>query len=136
VSLSGADGIRSHVTKCYLTLEEAEALFSAGFTNGAVNRIYYACFYAVSALLHTEGYSSSKHSGVMSLFNRHWIAPELLPREMGKFYRTLFDERQQGDYTTVRDFEPVEVKAWLGEARSFVDQIKAWISEHKGLDLS
>jgi len=41
--------------------------------NPCVNRLYYACFYAVSALLIQQGLSSSKHTGVRSLFNRHYV---------------------------------------------------------------
>jgi uncharacterized protein (UPF0332 family) len=32
------------------TLGEAKMMFDAGRTNAYVNRLYYACFYAVSAL--------------------------------------------------------------------------------------
>jgi len=49
------------------TLNEAKLLFDAGYYNAAVNRLYYACFYIVSALLLTEGMSSAKHSGVKAL---------------------------------------------------------------------
>lgn len=130
------DHIRYRLSRSGETLREAELLSSAGFTTGVVNRIYYACFYAVWALLMTEGYSSSKHSGVMSLFNKHWIGPERLPKEMGRFYRIMFDERQQGDYEEIAEYEPGEIIAWLAEARVFVEQIKCWIVENKGIDLS
>lgn len=135
MSPSEIDHIRYRLEKSIETLKEAELLLKAGFLTGVVNRIYYACFYAVWALLLTEGHSSSKHSGVMSLFNKLWIAPERLPREMGRFYRIMFDERQQGDYEELAEFEPAVVTSWLAEARAFVDQIKAWISENKGIDL-
>ncbi len=55
------------------TLEEAVLLLNAGHTNTAVNRLYYACFYAVSALLLTQDMSSTKHIGIRSLFNRHFV---------------------------------------------------------------
>lgn len=54
---------------------------------------------------------------------------------MGKFYRLMFDQRQQGDYEDIAEFEPAELTAWLAEARVFVAQIKAWIEEHKGMDI-
>ena len=51
------------------TLAEAKALLDLGLLRGAVNRLYYACFYCVSGLLFTEGMSSAKHSGVQALFH-------------------------------------------------------------------
>ncbi len=46
------------------TLEDARILAKAARWNTCVNRLYYACFYAISALLATKGLASSKHSGV------------------------------------------------------------------------
>lgn len=43
----------------------AELALGNGYLHGTVNRLYYACFYAVSALLLTEGFSSSRHSGIL-----------------------------------------------------------------------
>ncbi len=51
------------------SIDEASILLERGHVNTFVNRLYYACFYAVSALLLTSGLSSAKHSGVRSLFH-------------------------------------------------------------------
>ncbi len=37
------------------SLEEANILLERGYGNTFVNRLYYACFYAVSSLLLTKG---------------------------------------------------------------------------------
>ncbi len=63
-----------------------------------VNRSYYAMFYAALALLATIGEETSKHSGVMSLFDRHFIKTGVLPREMSRFLHAAFDMRQAADY--------------------------------------
>lgn len=105
------------------SLAEAETLFSAGHCTGAVNRIYYACFYAATGLLVSEGYGSSKHSGVISLFDLHWIKPRRLPVQMSAFYHQLFDRRLRGDYTITTAYDPADVEAWLAEARRFVATI-------------
>ena len=53
------------------TLQEARGMLDSGHTNTAVNRMYYACFYAVTALLLIEGLHSAKHSRVRSLLTTH-----------------------------------------------------------------
>lgn len=98
-------------------------LFASDHVRTAVNRLYYACFYAVSALLLAEGYSSPKHSGVRALFDQHWIVPERLPKHMGRFYRRLFDARQKGDYADVVTFDRAEVSTWVSETETFVEQV-------------
>ena len=50
-------------------IEEAKMLFDAGHFNAYVNRLYYACFYAVSALLLTRDLSTSKHGYLRSLMH-------------------------------------------------------------------
>lgn len=117
------------------TLDEAEHLFQGGFTKGVVNRIYYACFYSVSALLSVEGHARSKHSGVMSLFDKLWIGPGKLPREMGTFYHLMFEQRQMGDYEEAPAFEAADLERWLAKARAFVGQADTWLRDNEGLTL-
>ena len=89
-----------------------------------VNRIYYAMFYAVNALLLIKGLSSSKHSGIRALFNREIINKELIEKEMGKFYSDMFDRRQEGDYADFVKFEKEDVEAWLKKAEEFISKIE------------
>ena len=62
--------IRYRLERARETLAEAATLAHASHWNGCVNRLYYACFYAVTALLLRKGLGSSKHSGTLGLFNR------------------------------------------------------------------
>jgi uncharacterized protein (UPF0332 family) len=55
------------------TLAEADLMAQNGHWHGCVNRLYYACFYAVTALLLRHDLSAGKHAGVRSLFNRHFV---------------------------------------------------------------
>ena len=61
------DLVLYRIDRAHDTLEDARILANAERWNACVNRLYYACFYAVSALLLSNGLSSSKHSGVRSL---------------------------------------------------------------------
>ena len=102
--------VEHRLSRAQETLEEARLLVESGRLNGAVNRLYYACFYAVTALLYTEGHTSSKHSGVRSLFDLHWMRTERLHGELGRFYRQMFNSRQESDYSDFVRFELADVK--------------------------
>lgn len=128
------DYIRYRMQRAFETLREAELLLDSGLVSGAVNRIYYACFYAVSALLVSEGYSSAKHSGVMSLFDQHWIKPGSVPKEAGTFYHFIFKHRQRSDYGDLVLYERQEVEKWLAEAKLFVERIIQWLKD-AGIDV-
>lgn len=121
--------IRHRMDRARESLEEARLLLDAGRFNGSVNRLYYACFYAVSALLLTQGQSSSKHSGVRALFDREWVNTGKAPREVGRFYRKLFNSRQQGDYSDLVQFQETEVRAWLAQAAHLVELLARQVEE-------
>lgn len=84
---------RSSETMC-----EAEVMFREGFYNAAVNRLYYTCYYAVSALLFQKGIRARTHSGVKSMFALHVVAAGKLSEEVASTYFTLFEKRQSCDY--------------------------------------
>jgi len=127
MSSEAQEYINYRLARAKETLEEAELMLANQHLNAAVNRLYYACFYAVSALLLTEGKSSSKHSGVRALFDRGWVKTGRMSQEMGRLYRRLFAQRQRGDYDDLTVFSQADVKTWLIEAREFVAEISDFI---------
>jgi uncharacterized protein (UPF0332 family)/predicted nucleotidyltransferase len=80
-----ADLIRYRLNRAKETLEEPQIMFDNGCLYGAANRIYYACFYAVVGLLLTKNLSSSKHSGTIGLFNKHFVKTEEISVYLGSF---------------------------------------------------
>lgn len=111
------------------TLEEAEIMLDNRKLFAAVNRMYYAIFYEVLALLLTKGFSSSKHSGVRSLFNKEFIKSGIISEECGDFYNRMFGFRQRGDYEDFVEFDYKEVKRWLGEAKDFINSVEQVIEK-------
>lgn len=69
-------------------LVEIKDHIDRGYYNTAMNRMYYACFYAVSALLlHSEIDGVKSHEGVRQMFGKHFILTGLISREWGDFIR-------------------------------------------------
>ena len=109
------------------TLQEARLLFEAEHLRAYVNRLYYACFYAVSALLLTINESTSKHSHLRSLLHREFVKTGSIPIELGKHFDLLFDSRQEGDYSDFITFKVEEIKPWYERTRQFVQHISELI---------
>ena len=112
------------------TVEEAKIMLNNEKLFAAVNRIYYAVFYEVSALLLTKGFSSSKHSGIKSMFSKEFVRTGLISKEHGEFYNQIFKFRQRGDYQEFVSFEEDEVKDWLEKAKQFITAIEKVIEEN------
>ncbi len=121
--------MRWRLQRAQETLSEACLMMGSGLLYGAVNRVYYACFHALSVLLYTENDYPSKHSGAISLFDRKWIKTGRLPVDMSKFYHMLFDNRQKSDYGDRVVFQQQEVGLWITEAELFVGRISAVVEQ-------
>ena len=83
----------------------------------AVNRIYYACFYAATAVLLRKRLRFKKHAGVRALFHQHLVKPGLISTTGGELYDELFDTRLQADYLEFTSFQRGTVEKWLEGAR-------------------
>lgn len=118
------DLVRYHLAQAGETLQAAELLIEHGLLKDAINRLYYACFYAVTAALLREGRSASKHTGVRSLFHQHLVRPGRVPASFGSLYDTLFENRHRADYEVQAEFYADEVAEWLSGARAFVQTLR------------
>lgn len=105
-------------------LDDAKLLLENKRLYSAVNRIYYALFYQVSALLLAKGLSFSKHSGVLAAFNREFVKTGKIDKELGKFYNRMFEHRKTGDYGELVEFEEEDVKDWIRKAEEFLDAVE------------
>ncbi len=101
-------------------LVEAKVMADLGHWNTCVNRLYYACFYATSALLASRGLAASKHTGVRSALHRHFIRTGLIPVDLGRWYDNLFETRQEGDYDDFVDLQEDDVRPWIEVAERFI----------------
>jgi len=119
------DLTKYRLEKAQNTLSDAKKYIEEATPESTVNRIYYAMFYAVNALLIANGLSSTKHSGVRAIFNKEFINEGLVKKELGKFYSEMFDNRQEGDYRDFVKFEKEDVKFWLEKATEFVDVVES-----------
>jgi len=97
------------IEKAKNTLEDAKLLAKNQSWNSSVNRLYYACFYAVLALFAKFNINSQTHSGVKSQFSLHFIKSGKFDKSLGLLYNDLFDFRQKGDYGDFFEFEEKNV---------------------------
>ncbi|MBW1961255.1 MAG: HEPN domain-containing protein [Deltaproteobacteria bacterium] len=115
--------IRYRIERARETLEEALLMQREGHWNSCANRLYYACYYAVTALLATKGLASSKHTGIKALFNQHFVKTGLVQKENGRLYNRLFDTRQEGDYVDFVVFERDDVEPLIPQVKDFIETI-------------
>lgn len=113
------------------TLADARTMLEAGgSTRTVINRSYYAMFYGVLALFIQEGTDirTSKHAGVIGLFDKGFVHPGKLPVECSRMLHRLFDARQESDYKEFVQFPAEEARRFFAMAEAFVGMIKKYIA--------
>ena len=124
--------IRYRKDKARETLDDARMLLRDGTPSSALNRIYYAMFYEVLALLDTKNLSSSKHTGVRALFNEHFVKAGIVPIELGRLFSRMYDFRQKSDYGDFVKIQPEKVSEWFEQAMAFINEIDQIIEASLG----
>lgn len=115
--------IEYRLNRAQETIKEAELLSGEGFYNAAMNRLYYACFYAVLALLVSNNISATSHSGVKAMLGLHFVAKGVLPKEYGKTYSRLFEIRHSGDYDDFAYCDKELTDEYTPKAIAFIQKI-------------
>jgi len=120
---------RYRIERAWSTIEEAVLLSEKQHLASAVNRLYYACFYAASALLLKHELSFRRHSGLISAFNREFVKTGMMQIDTGAVIAKLFSHRQRADYDDLTQFEPEQIARWVNDVRCFVTAVSDLLSE-------
>jgi len=116
--------VRYWMAKAREALASARAELAAGRHGFAVNRAYYAAFYAASAVLLARGERFVKHSGVRGAVHRHLVKPGLLEQSLGQAYDRLFQDRQEADYVELSQFSAEDVREAVDQAAALVARLE------------
>lgn len=119
--------IEYRLSRASETLVEAQYNADGGYFNTAVNRLYYAAYYAASSLMLANGLTSTSHAGIKTMLSLHFVRPGILDIEYGRTFMTLFESRQSGDY---EDFVYCDQKLYnklYPKTKAFIDELTALI---------
>ena len=108
------------IARAHEALKEADLLIEQQHFSGALNRLYYAAFYAARALLATRNLDSSRHSGVIALFQEQFVRTGHVETEVARALPRAFEKRQTSDYGDFSEPTSEEVLSLRGQIGTFV----------------
>lgn len=115
------------------TLSEVKSHRENGFYNTAVNRMYYACYYAARAILTAYHIEAKSHEGVRQQLGLNFVLTGKISEEQGRFYSRLFSKRTTGDYDDFINHTLETVDELYPKAQAFVDTVETllnkWLEE-------
>lgn len=103
--------------------EQAKGNVKLGYWEVTANRLYYAAYYAVSALLIANGHTARTHEGVIRVFGLNFIKAGVLDERFGKLYSRLFTLRLTGDYNDHYNLDADDVMPLIEPTGELIDAV-------------
>ena len=116
-SESRAAIVNYRLERAYETLKEA------------VNRLYYACYYAASALLFGSKIEANTHNGVKTQLSMHFVRTGHLSLDHGATFSLLFEKRQASDYSDFAYCDLALVNTLRPRAEAFINAMEQLINK-------
>jgi uncharacterized protein (UPF0332 family) len=121
--------IRYWMEKARESIAGAQSEYDSGRYTTSVRNLYYACFYALTAVLLNEGRSFKKHSAVKAALHKYLVRAGIVEPKWAKFYNKIFDCRHEGDYQPLRVFEAEEIEMFLDQGAGFILRMESLLAE-------
>lgn len=109
--------------KALSTFSEMSVLQQAGLWNNIANRLYYAAFHAVSALLIHDHHNIGSHQGAVIILHQHYVKTGILSKEDGAFYSQLQTLREKSDYNCTYNATESDTAPRIEQTKQFIDKI-------------
>ena len=105
------------------TFSQIDGLSKLGYWDTVANRLYYAVFHAVSALLINDGHQVNTHRGTISIFGQHYVRTGIMSQEDGRLYSDLQIMRNSSDYNCSYDTTREEIEPKIEQACKLIKKI-------------
>lgn len=129
MSINNSDEyIKYRINRANETIQEVQTHIENKFWNTAINRLYYACFYLVTALLYKHKIVTKSHSGVRQMFGKYFVKTGKIERELAKYFTELFEKRHSGDYNDFYDYDEKTVLRLFQKPKIFIQEITKLIN--------
>ena len=116
--------VNYRLEKADTALEDADFLKKNEKLNLAANRLYYALYYASSALLISRGIPTKTHSGLITQISLHLVKTGILSIEDGKLLKVMFELRHEGDYEDFIEVQEEDIEEYSPKVCELVEKLK------------
>ena len=123
--------VRYRIERAKEAFRDTEYLIGEERWNAAANRMYYSCFYIVSAYIAFRDLNAVTHSGLKSAFNLELVKTGKISREEGILYNRLFAIRQQGDYEDFINIQDSDILPLVPKINALIQEIENIIEEEQ-----
>lgn len=112
-------------------LESARYNVSSDHVEAAVNRAYYAAYYAARAALLRKGESPRSHKGVKARFALHFVKTGLMNSDIARILGDAEQERLKADYDVFSIFDTNAAFDLIRDVERFVEAVQGLLDSRE-----
>lgn len=117
------DIVAYRIERAYTALEQAKLNLKFNCLEVTANRLYYAAYYVVSALLIANKIPAHSHEGNVTQFGLHFVKTGKVDREEGKLLSHLLTMRLKDDYSDRFGLTGADVLPYIEPTEAFIKKI-------------
>lgn len=121
--------VRMQLEKSDRFVSEAMSIANLGMWDVVANRIYYAAFHAIAAMLIHDGIEVRSHKGAGLMFGQKYVITGVFSADDGRLYAKLQDIREKSNYNLVYQSDEKEMRPLLEGACGLINRVKEYISK-------
>ena len=122
--------VQIRIEKAKKAFAEIALLTDNALWQTAANRLYYACYYVVTALLTQNGIIAKTHQGVINQFGLHFVITGIMSQQEGRLFKDLFELRQVSDYADWITLNEGDIIPKIEPAEKFIAKIEKLLNEN------
>jgi hypothetical protein len=120
--------VNREIEKAEKTFDDVLFCVRANKWETAANRLYYALFHAMSALLISDGHQVKSHRGVLVLFGEHYVRTEKFSKKDGALLSDLVIMRDNADYNCFFEADEEKLSPFIEPTQQLIEKIKQYIA--------
>lgn len=109
--------------KATKTFSNIPTLIAGEMWDFVANRLYYAAFHAVLALLINDEHKTSTHRGLGALFGLHYVKTGMFTAEEGRMFARLQGMRDEADYNCAYNASKEDIEPYVKQVEAFIKKI-------------
>jgi len=123
--------VQLELEKAETTFKEYEGLSEKGYWSTLANRLYYALFHAVSAMLICDGHEVGSHKGAAIRFHQYYVRQGKFSSSEGAFYSQMETLREKADYNCFFQVAEDDIVGKIEQTRQFIGHVRQYIATLK-----
>jgi len=120
--------VKLELERAYNIFSEQEGLVEKKYWNTLANRLYYALFHAVSALLINDNREVGSHKGAAIRFHQYYVRTGIFTDDEGSFYSQMETLREKADYNCFFNITEKDALERIEPTHKLIDKIKHYIN--------